>query len=476
MRIFEVLIIVNLLLILIIHKKGERILGRFLKPLSLALILLHLIFEGGRWSMAPSYLLTGILILKGLAHRFSLRRPRLLKYKGVRITGFVFSYVLVIISGSLSFLLPVFQLPEPEGPYSVGVVEMDLTDRSREEVYTEQEGDFRELHIKVWYPAASSEDPVVYLDKGYRQVLTETLNIPADFLGYLDMVRSHSSERAPWAASDTPFPVLIFSHGFGSVNISNTRQMEHLASNGYVIFSISHPYDASVTAFTDGRTVGFQDNFGQMDPNPEGVEYFKGFMNKENPEDVRSENLLKYSRTAAWAPPTLNVWVQDTIFVRDYLETLNSNMEFFKGKLDLKRTGIFGHSFGGATAAFVCSLDKRFSAGLNYDGLQFDWDGWGFEQPFMMMTAEDHKGMNSFMDSSLTGPLYRINVKNANHLSFSDLSLISPLLGMIKGERISEIVNTYTLSFFDTYVKGHDSVKPEDIPLLAEEGLLQKLN
>ncbi|NRA59767.1 MAG: hypothetical protein HRU25_02420 [Psychrobium sp.] len=43
-------------------------------------------------------------------------------------------------------------------------------------------------------------------------------------------------------AADDKFPVLIFNHGLYLVAEQNTILMEHLASHGYVIFSIAHPY------------------------------------------------------------------------------------------------------------------------------------------------------------------------------------------------------------------------------------------
>src|SRR5215211_6751393 len=44
-------------------------------------------------------------------------------------------------------------LPEPTGPYAVGRVSYHWIDRSREETFTEEEGDERELMAFVWYPA-----------------------------------------------------------------------------------------------------------------------------------------------------------------------------------------------------------------------------------------------------------------------------------------------------------------------------------
>ena len=42
-------------------------------------------------------------------------------------------------------------LPKPTGPYSVAVSEWQIK-TNRDEVYTLQPGDKRQLHIKIWYP------------------------------------------------------------------------------------------------------------------------------------------------------------------------------------------------------------------------------------------------------------------------------------------------------------------------------------
>ena len=75
--------------------------------------------------------------------------------------------------------------------------------------------------------------------------------------GYLRHIPTHSHVHAPVAAPDDgPFPVLLFNHarelGFTS---QNQLLMEHLASHGYVIFSIAHPYQSSKVNLGSAGTV-----------------------------------------------------------------------------------------------------------------------------------------------------------------------------------------------------------------------------
>jgi predicted dienelactone hydrolase len=66
----------------------------------------------------------------------------------------------------------------------------------------------------------------------------------------------------------------------------------------------------------------------------------------------------------------LTAWIADIAFVLDRLERLNSSDASgkFAGRLDMSRVGIFGHSFGGATAAQFCHEDSRCKAGVDVDG------------------------------------------------------------------------------------------------------------
>src|SRR5262249_45098060 len=83
-------------------------------------------------------------------------------------------------------------------------------------------------------------------------------------------------------------------------------------------------------------------------------------------------------------------------FVLDQLQKLDAGKLAgpFKGRLDLARVGIFGHSLGGQVAGRAGELDKRFKACLNLDGWNngrpflTDKTGSGPQQPFMSLGSK----------------------------------------------------------------------------------------
>jgi pimeloyl-ACP methyl ester carboxylesterase len=121
--------------------------------------------------------------------------------------------------------------------------------------------------------------------------------------------------------------------------------------------------------------------------------------------------------------------------------------------------GVFGHSFGGATAGEVCLHDKRFKTFINMDGAP---SGEAInniiEQPFMVMTSGPYidAGYNKGQKNYLV-----VTIEGSEHFDYADFTILFPnfkyagfLLGKIDGARQVEIVNDYVLSFFNKHLKG----------------------
>lgn len=130
----------------------------------------------------------------------------------------------------------------------------------------------------------------------------------------------------------------------------------------------------------------------------------------------------------ARAEKLLEAWTSDIGFVIDHLNTA----EWFAGKPDLNRVGVFGHSFGGAQAAQFCSQDPRCKAGIDIDGLLVGpVIQTGIHTPFMFLLSDhSHESdpeagrvmadIQSVYERVPAGERLRVMIRGALHYTFSD--------------------------------------------------------
>ena len=128
--------------------------------------------------------------------------------------------------------------------------------------------------------------------------------------------------------------------------------------------------------------------------------------------------------------------VSDVRYIADQLGVINGGANpdadhkalpaGLRGSLVLRGMGMYGHSFGGGTAATVVATDSRFAAGIDLDGFVIGPVGRaGTSKPFLMVGASDH---DSKLDPTwgtfipkLSGWHRWFGVQNAGHYRFIDL-------------------------------------------------------
>ncbi|NOT04089.1 MAG: hypothetical protein HOP27_05775 [Anaerolineales bacterium] len=443
MRVFEwlfLLVFTPILLIPFIPHTWRR---RWLIVSALLPILMggiHLIAEGWRIQMAPLYMLA-VLALAG-------RLPELLGREGVRRgRGILVSGVtalFLIFSGLLAgWLLPVVTLPDPTGPYQVGIVDRELVDEARG----------RRLMVSIWYPAAQGGKPApfTHYPDEVATGLGKLSGLPGLPFQHLRYFKLAASEGAPPLEDGAPFPILVFSHGMVGLRLQNSSTLQDLASWGYVVVAIDHTDAAAVTVFPDGETRYYDlERFGI------------------DPADGAPDKALVDERV-------FPAWVADQRFVYDMLETWAVDDPLFAGKLDLTRIGSFGHSFGGATALEVCLVDTRCRAAVDMDGGLY---GTIMTQPavrplLLMSSAESGKLPDAVekwksMVANANVPAYWLELPNSTHFSFTITQLLSPLLVPKDFDPRDglHIVDKYLRIFFDMYLR--DVETPSLEPASAE--------
>ena len=97
---------------------------RLLPAFALIVTIVHLMIEGYRWQMIPIYVLTGMLVLASVLN------------VGVKPMGALLILFLLAISTALPILLPIPSIPASNGTYEVGTRIYELTDLSRQELYS----------------------------------------------------------------------------------------------------------------------------------------------------------------------------------------------------------------------------------------------------------------------------------------------------------------------------------------------------
>lgn len=343
---------------------------------------------------------------------------------------------------------------KPSGPYAVGTRDYHWVDASRDEALTKNPSDKRHLMVQVWYPADVSPGaaPNRYVHNPHE--FTDT----AEFKPVLH-VTTNAAPDAPVAKAESKYPVLLYNHGGGWNRFSATFAVEELASHGYVVVSVEHPGFSKIAAFPDGYR--FAADTLQFKPT--------GNLKNDAPASW------------AWLDGVFVTWMKDATFALDKIEELNRALGSpLRGRLDLDHIGALGWSFGGAAAIELSRADPRIKAAVDQDGQLFGAvRDVGTGRPYLQFhnTADMLAGQSpenaEVMKKALarvkawdqaakdksTGDWYDLEIKGTTHGSFSDLTLFFPrgIGGPIEPQRAHEIINTYTLAFFDKYLRGKSS-------------------
>ncbi|MGX4588316.1 alpha/beta hydrolase family protein [Paenibacillus chitinolyticus] len=463
MRSFEMLVTVFNILLLgwsIMAKNKPRRVLLIGSGISALLALTQGLTEGMRWQMIPVYAMT-LIPVAIFAVRYRIK-PKEVEKKAARTRRIILITALAALYSAaavaLPVLLPVFTFEKPSGPYKIGTVSYHWKDDRREETHTPDSGDKRELMVQIWYPANMNAKGKTASYVSHADIFADgygkALHLPKLLFTSIGLVKTHAIEKAELADKEKAYPVLVFSHSLNGTKNQNTFEVEQLASQGYIVVGIDHTYRSTTSVFPDGRVVNFVPQEGNT----------VAYLDKINEE-----------------------WVEDAKFVVDQIERLAKNDpdNRFTNRMDLENMGMFGHSFGGATAVQMLMADSRIKAAINMDGglygeLRIPAEG--LRKPFLMFSADDtlsgtenmsdenitsqgttREELTKFFDETLArykditvGGNYWIKMNAMKHMGFSDMYLISPVFEKMEGVEVRKahrLINEYSLDFFNHYLK-----------------------
>ena len=243
------------------------------------------------------------------------------------------------------------------GPYGVGVTTQTFVDASRPTPPNREHAGApdRTIPVEIWYPATGGST-------------------------------DGEARDAPFDDAGAPYPLIIFSHGYGSFARQSASYAQHLASRGYVVASPTFP--GTNTATPGGPRIHFT---------------------VDQPPDIT--------------------------FILDELTALAGDDSWmFAGGIDMERIGLTGHSLGGLTTMLTLYgelRDPRIDAGVAIS-------------PFACLLTEDLAAANDAtplmviggsMDS-LVGPTsirtaydvapapkYFFDIVGADHTRFTDVDI-----------------------------------------------------
>jgi hypothetical protein len=348
--------------------------------------------------------------------------------------------IAIIILLTLSIYLQL-ELPASTGPYPVGQTVFRWVDTSRPEVLTESPTDFREVIALLWYPAENGTGAKSPYFPGLSEVskaLAESGEIESWKVFGLPFVRSQNLLNASPAKSETRFPVLMFSPGNGTNIEFYSALLSEIASHGYIVVGLNHPYDVAAVELSDHKIASF----------------------------YKQQESLDMRANQAFVSERIKVRTLDVLFALDQLQILSQgDNSSFAGSMDLRLVAVAGHSLGGITASEACKADIRFRSCLNFDGLQkggpFSSEASAIppDQPFMFITKEAHLHPKLIEKFESTKESYWVVIHGATHDSFTDGPLLQPGLLPVstRADQIMSQIQKYTVAFLDQTLKGQQS-------------------
>jgi predicted dienelactone hydrolase len=320
----------------------------------------------------------------------------------------------------------------PTGSLAVGRDRVVLVDAERPELHTAEAGDVRSVPVQLWYPAAAGTgSPASYVDEldSVAEGLTESGALSGFEVAALPLVRTGARDGAAIAAGR--HPVIVFSPG-NQTNVAFYASLaEELASNGYLVVGVDHPFQVAATTVAGGQVAVYDTNMDR--------------------EDLASSIAGKIDERVA-----------DVMFVLDSLRSGDASLWPFVASADLDRIGVFGHSNGGLTAFEVCRVDSSIDACLNMDGQSAggpfgsDSDATAPPAPSLFITKETllHPAIGERFESAPSSAV-RAVFPDASHDSFTDGPLFQPGINPLttSAQRVMTSVRSVTLAFFDQWLK-----------------------
>ncbi|KAI6085781.1 hypothetical protein F4821DRAFT_240010 [Hypoxylon rubiginosum] len=348
----------------------------------------------------------------------------------------VIASALVILN--VSSIAHATAIPPPTGPYHVGVRKYTIKHYNDHDPIAPNHVSTAFL-ATVFYPTAQIPEgaPKPYLNPETAAFYEDAWNFTS---GTLASLTSTVQPGAPFLETrGAPHPTLLFGPGGGGTPVEgSTILLAELASHGYAVVGLDHPFEQPFVRFPNGTGVA-------------GVDI---------PDDVTAESLndLRLEDNA--------------VFLDLHLPRLVREKQL---PLSTTRLGAFGFSVGGAAALGTAQSSSRVASGLNLDGTLLGGPALNnsaadVRKPVYLLGNEGHTfgeegGDYTWVSFPRWQTAYqrKMLINGTTHLDFCDDTFWKTLedgagyAGSIDGFEQIKILNAYVRAFFDLTLLGRNS-------------------
>jgi alpha-beta hydrolase superfamily lysophospholipase len=223
----------------------------------------------------------------------------------------------------------------------------------------------RRLVVQVWYPAQRGNSGQA------ASYVPELAELAPDLAEAVPKVDLRSVRTAAWlGAAPLPgrrFPGLIFSHGMNSARYFYTGLVQDLASHGFVVAAIDHPFWALAAAYDGRHRVSLA-------------------------QSMASRDRLTSDQIDGLMQDGVGEMAEDQAFVATRLAGLVPRL---RRMIEGQPFGVLGHSMGGMAATEACGRFRVFAACASLDGLIWGREGFTpageppnpVTKPFLLLTS-----------------------------------------------------------------------------------------
>lgn len=423
MRPLEALFVAAVILVLLMRWMQPR--NRQVSATMLAMVgilaVLHLVFDGWRWEMIPAYAMgvAGMWILSRDLQRVSgakageSSRWMAVPSTGQRVTwGALLALAAIVAVVVPAWAFPRIKLPEPDGLYWVGRLDLSWTDSTRSN---------RTVDVAVWYPAEEPNGRTIRYHPRPGDLgsgLARGTSLPGFTFRNLTAARTHSTTAPRFSVREGRSPIVLFAPDSGGNRYEGTALFEQLASHGYVIASVGG----------DGS---------------DGTEAASGL-----PE--RAQDLAFVMNRLTGLP------------AGGAIDTLNTHVR-------VDRIAVMGRGTGAAAAMELGAAEPRVNAVVPIAPTALgEGARGGVRRALMVFTVRE--GMPGLDDALRYGGT-EVRLEGATEASLSDRALlgapITRMLGIESGDAPRDVhaaVSALILRFLDQYLKERREQTQVDLP------------